>query len=159
MTLVSSEEASVSSTFLRKMDSLNGIGKCKGRAYIYLAQPLEGGIEMKVLVLGAGNVGRAVAWDLRDGFDVHVGGDVSGGERLRAVSEFATPMKVDASNFDSLVEAMGGKFELVIGALPGGGLGYRAVRAAIRAGVDMVDVSFMPENPPLPSGTRPKKRK
>ncbi|ASI99726.1 saccharopine dehydrogenase family protein [Thermococcus celer] len=98
---------------------------------------------MKVLVLGAGNVGRAVAWDLRDGFDVHVG-DVSG-ERLRAVSEFATPMKVDASNFDSLVEAMG-KFELVIGALPGG-LGYRAVRAAIRAGVDMVDVSFMPENP------------
>ncbi|ASJ12180.1 saccharopine dehydrogenase family protein [Thermococcus thioreducens] len=98
---------------------------------------------MKVLVLGAGNVGRAVAWDLRDEFDVHVG-DVSE-ERLKAVSEFATPSKVDAANFDELVEVMRG-FELVIGALPGR-FGYRSVRAAIRAGVDMVDVSFMPENP------------
>jgi len=98
---------------------------------------------MKVLVLGAGNVGRAVAWDLKDEFDVYVG-DLSD-ERLKAVSEFATPMKVDASSFDSLVEAMNG-FELVVGALPGR-FGYRSVKAAIKAGVDMVDVSFMPENP------------
>ncbi|AEK72512.1 Saccharopine reductase [Thermococcus sp. 4557] len=98
---------------------------------------------MKVLVLGAGNVGRAIAWDLRDEFDVYVG-DVSD-ERLKAVSEFATPLKVDASSFDSLVEAMKG-FELVVGALPGR-FGYQAVMAAIKAGVDMVDVSFMPENP------------
>jgi len=98
---------------------------------------------MKVLVLGAGNVGRAISWDLRDEFDVHVG-DLSD-ERLKAVSGFATPMKVDASRFDSLVEAMKG-FELVVGALPGR-FGYQSVKAAIKAGVDMVDVSFMPENP------------
>ncbi|HDZ36469.1 MAG TPA: saccharopine dehydrogenase family protein [Thermococcus sp.] len=98
---------------------------------------------MKVLVLGAGNVGRAIAWDLRDEFDVYVG-DVSD-ERLKAVSEFATPLKVDASSFDSLVEAMEG-FDLVVGALPGR-FGYQSVKAAIKAGVDMVDVSFMPENP------------
>ncbi|AFL94471.1 saccharopine dehydrogenase related protein [Thermococcus cleftensis] len=98
---------------------------------------------MKVLVLGAGNVGRAIAWDLREEFEVHVG-DVSE-ERLKAISEFATPVKVNATDFDELVEVMRG-FELVIGALPGR-FGYRAVRAAIRAGVDMVDVSFMPENP------------
>ncbi|NJE06461.1 saccharopine dehydrogenase family protein [Thermococcus sp. M36] len=98
---------------------------------------------MKVLVLGAGNVGRAVAWDLRDEFDVHVG-DVSD-ERLKAVSGFATPIKVDASDFDELVDTMRG-FELVVGALPGR-FGYRSVKAAIKAGVDMVDVSFMPENP------------
>ncbi|ASJ06876.1 saccharopine dehydrogenase family protein [Thermococcus pacificus] len=98
---------------------------------------------MKVLVLGAGNVGRAIAWDLRDEFEVYVG-DVSD-DRLKTVSEFATPLKVDASDFDELVEAMK-NFELVVGALPGR-FGYQAVRAAIKAGVDMVDVSFMPENP------------
>ncbi len=98
---------------------------------------------MKVLVLGAGNVGRAIAWDLRDEFEVYVG-DVSDG-RLKAVSEFATPLRVDASDFNELVEAMRG-FELAVDALPGR-FGYRAVKAAIKAGVDMVDVSFMPENP------------
>ncbi|WP_297092155.1 saccharopine dehydrogenase family protein [Thermococcus sp.] len=98
---------------------------------------------MKVLVLGAGNVGRAIAWDLREEFDVHVG-DVSE-ERLKTVSEFATTLKVNAANFDELVEVMKG-FELVVGALPGR-FGYQSVKAAIRAGVDMVDVSFMPENP------------
>jgi len=98
---------------------------------------------MKVLVLGAGNVGRAVAWDMKDDFDVHVG-DASD-SRLKAVSEFATPVKVDASNFDSLVDLMKG-FDLVVGALPGD-LGYSSVKAAVRAGVDMVDVSFMPQDP------------
>jgi len=98
---------------------------------------------VRVLVLGAGNVGRAVAWDLKDEFEVHVG-DLSE-ERLKAVSEFATPVKVDASKFDELVETMK-EFELVVGALPGR-FGYGTVKAAIKAGVDMVDVSFMPENP------------
>ncbi len=98
---------------------------------------------MKVLVLGAGNVGRAVAWDLKDEFEVYVG-DVSE-ERLKVVSEFATPVRVDASNFDELIEVMTG-FEMVVGALPGR-FGYQVVKAAIKAGVDMVDVSFMPENP------------
>ncbi len=98
---------------------------------------------MKVLVLGAGNVGKAAAWDLRDEFDVYVG-DLSE-DRLRAVSEFATPVKVDASSFDDLVEVMRG-FELVIDALPGR-FGYSAIKAAIKAGTDMVDVSYMRENP------------
>ncbi|WP_367227943.1 saccharopine dehydrogenase C-terminal domain-containing protein [Thermococcus sp.] len=98
---------------------------------------------MKVLVLGAGNVGKAIAWDLKDEFDVYVA-DLSE-ERLKAVSGFATPVKLDASRFDKLVEAMKG-FELVIGALPGR-FGYSSIKAAIKARVDMVDVSFMPENP------------
>ncbi|WP_297499502.1 saccharopine dehydrogenase C-terminal domain-containing protein [Thermococcus sp.] len=98
---------------------------------------------MKVLVLGAGNVGRAVAWDMRDDFDVYVG-DISE-ERLKAVSGFATPLRVDATDFDGLVEALKG-FDLAVDALPGR-FGYRAVKATIKAGTDMVDVSFMPENP------------
>lgn len=114
-----------------------------GRGLIYTFSKVDMGVTMKVLVLGAGNVGRAIAWDLKDEFDVYVG-DVSD-EGLNVVSEFATPMKVDASRFDSLVEVMKG-FELVVGALPGR-FGYQSVKAAIKAGVDMVDVSFMPENP------------
>ncbi|ASJ00728.1 saccharopine dehydrogenase family protein [Thermococcus gorgonarius] len=98
---------------------------------------------MKVLVLGAGNIGKAVAYDLRDEFDVYVA-DISK-ERLDAVKEFATPIKLDASRFDDLVEALR-KFELAVGTLPGN-LGYSVVKAALKAGTDLVDVSFMPENP------------
>jgi lysine 6-dehydrogenase len=100
-------------------------------------------LEMKILVLGAGNVGRAVAWDLKEEFDVYVG-DVDE-TKLETVRGFATPIKVNAADFDELIEAMRG-FDLVVGALPGR-FGYQAVKAAIKAGVDMVDVSFMPENP------------
>lgn len=98
---------------------------------------------MKVLVLGAGNAGKAIVWDLRREFDVYVG-DISGG-RLKAVSDFTTPVKVNASRFDKLVETMR-DFELITGALPGR-FGYSSVKTTIKAGVDMVDVSFMPENP------------
>ena len=98
---------------------------------------------MKVLVLGAGNIGKAVAWDLKDDFEVHVA-DINQ-EKLSEVSEFAVPLELDASNFRELVNAMR-SFDLVVGALPGS-MGYRAVRASIAAGVDMVDVSFMPQNP------------
>ncbi|MBC7095171.1 saccharopine dehydrogenase family protein [Thermococcus sp.] len=98
---------------------------------------------MKVLILGAGNVGKAIAWDLKDEFEVSVG-DVSE-RRLEELSKFAETIKIDASNFNELVEIMR-QFELVIGALPGR-FGYSTVKAAIKAGVDIVDVSFMPENP------------
>jgi lysine 6-dehydrogenase len=100
-------------------------------------------VKVKALVLGAGNVGRVVAWDLRDEFEVYVG-DISV-DRLGAVSDFAVPLRLDASRVDKLSEVMKG-FDIAVDALPGN-LGYNAIVAAIRAGVDMVDVSFMPENP------------
>ncbi|WP_457741660.1 saccharopine dehydrogenase family protein [Thermococcus sp.] len=98
---------------------------------------------MKLLVLGAGNVGKAIAWDLRDEFDVYVA-DLSD-DRLKAVSDFATPIKLDASRFDNLVETLRG-FDIAVDALPGR-FGFSAIKATIKAGTDMVDVSFMPENP------------
>lgn len=101
------------------------------------------GVIVKVLILGAGNVGKAIAWDLKDEFEVWVGDRSQ--DRLNSVRDFAETIKVDASDFDSLVETMK-EFELVVGALPGR-FGYRSIKAAIKAGVDMVDVSFMPENP------------
>jgi lysine 6-dehydrogenase len=101
------------------------------------------GKRMKVLILGAGNVGRAVAIDLRDEFEVYVAD--SSPERLEAVEEFATPLKLDASDFGKLVDTLR-EFELAVGALPGK-FGYSTVKAAIKAGTSLVDVSSMPENP------------
>ncbi|ASJ02969.1 saccharopine dehydrogenase [Thermococcus profundus] len=98
---------------------------------------------MRVLVLGGGNIGRVVAWDLREDFEVYVGD--ADPEKLKSVEEFAEPLKIDASNFAELVKTME-KFDLVVGALPGR-FGFSTVKAAIEAGVDLVDVSFMPENP------------
>ncbi|WP_461866950.1 saccharopine dehydrogenase family protein [Thermococcus sp.] len=99
---------------------------------------------MKVLVLGAGNIGKAIAYDLaRGGFDVHVGD--KNVENLKEIEKFATPLSVDASDFDGLVRVMK-EFELVVGALPGK-FGFKSLEAAIEAGVDMVDISFMPEDP------------
>ncbi|WP_175058884.1 saccharopine dehydrogenase family protein [Thermococcus sp. 2319x1] len=98
---------------------------------------------MRILVLGAGNVGRAIAYDLSKDFEVWAGDrDLN---RLEDVKNYANPIKVDASDFSSLVEKMKG-FDLVVGALPGR-FGFRTLKAAVEAGVDIVDVSFMPENP------------
>ncbi|MPW38544.1 saccharopine dehydrogenase family protein [Thermococcus sp. 101 C5] len=98
---------------------------------------------MSILVLGAGNVGKAIAYDLSNDFEVWAGDrDLS---RLEDVKTYANPIKVDASDFGSLVETIKG-FDLVVGALPGR-FGFKTLKAAIKAGVDIVDVSFMPENP------------
>ncbi|NJE07146.1 saccharopine dehydrogenase family protein [Thermococcus sp. M39] len=98
---------------------------------------------MEVLVLGAGNVGRAIAYDLSKDFEVWVG-DKSR-ERLNAVEDFANTIKVDASDFNKLVDTMR-KFDLIVGALPGK-FGFATLKAAIKAQRDLVDISFMPENP------------
>jgi saccharopine dehydrogenase-like NADP-dependent oxidoreductase len=51
---------------------------------------------------------------------------------------------VDALNHDDLVNTLR-KFDLAVGALPGV-IGYRVCEAAISAGKDIVDVSYMPED-------------
>ncbi|HHI00114.1 MAG TPA: saccharopine dehydrogenase family protein [Thermococcus litoralis] len=99
--------------------------------------------DMRVLVLGAGNVGRAIAYDLSKNFEVWAG-DIDLNQ-LEEVKAYAHPIKIDASDFSSLVEKIKG-FDLIVGALPGR-FGFKTLKAAIEAGVDIVDVSFMPENP------------
>ncbi|MFO7990752.1 MAG: saccharopine dehydrogenase C-terminal domain-containing protein, partial [Thermoplasmata archaeon] len=97
----------------------------------------------KVMILGAGNIGRAVAYDLKDEFEVHVG-DLNV-KALEEVEDFARCMILDVSDKAHLVDVLA-DFDLVIGTLPSR-FGYASVEAAIEAGVDMVDISFMPEDP------------
>jgi len=106
---------------------------------------------MRILVLGYGNIGSVLAKDLAESIssaEIVVAGrnQNSVKEAIIAIDkESITGIQLDAHNNHLLVDAMK-KFDLVVGTLPAN-IGYRSVEAAIDAEVDMVDVSYMPENP------------
>jgi saccharopine dehydrogenase-like NADP-dependent oxidoreductase len=103
----------------------------------------------KVIVLGNGLVGSVIALDLAldEGYEVVVcdlnqeslreTGHKSGGR-------IAVRSDVDFSSPGAITEAVKG-FDLCIGAVPGF-LGYNMLGAVIRAGVNISDISFMPED-------------
>ena len=98
---------------------------------------------MDVLILGAGNIGTVVAYDLARNFEVTV---VDVNDRaLESVKSFAEPLKFDVTKKERLQELMK-KYELVVDTLPGK-FGFYILKSAIEARTDIVDVSFMPENP------------
>ena len=106
---------------------------------------------MRILVLGYGNIGSVLATDLAESIP-STAVVIAGRHRNKAEEaataihkENVTGIRLDANNYHELVDTMK-KFDLVIGTLPGD-VGYRSVKAAIDAKVDMVDVSYMPENP------------
>jgi len=105
---------------------------------------------VKIIVLGCGNIGSVAAGDLAHSLpsaEIAVA-DVKRqrGEKVAAEigRDNVSCVQVDASNRSELANTIR-RFDLVIGALPGF-LGFRACKASILAGVNMVDVSFMPEN-------------
>ncbi len=98
----------------------------------------------KIIVLGAGLVGKAMAIDLVKDFDV-TSVDFNE-EALKAVSEHGIKtLKLDFSNHQSLSSTIQ-PFDLVVGAVPGF-LGFQTVKTVIEAGKNMVDISFFPEDP------------
>jgi len=107
---------------------------------------------MKVLVVGCGNIGSVAAEDLAKNMTPAV--DVTVADRDEKRAE-AVAQKVNTSNIDSVrldvsdnVRLMKdlGRCDVVMGFLPGT-LGYRLMQACIEAQRDMVDVSYMAENP------------
>jgi len=103
---------------------------------------------MKVCVIGAGMQGRVVARDL-----------VNNGHKVTIIDNNITylrqlkkNLKVDAKQFDVTYKIKFIKFiknfDIVVGALPAA-LGYYTMDCAIRAGVDLVDMSFSIEDPIL----------
>ena len=97
---------------------------------------------MTILILGAGNIGRAVAYDLSNEFEL-TAVDVNK-ENLSLVEPYAEPLKFDVKKSD--VISLMKRYELIIDTLPGK-FGYEMLKAAIKAHRDIVDVTFMPENP------------
>ena len=104
---------------------------------------------MKAIVLGCGKIGSVMAMDFAasvEGSRVTVA-DISEERARRAAARIkgAGWTSIDTADDPALVETLGG-FDLALGALPGD-YGYKALKASVEVGVNMVDVSFTPEDP------------
>lgn len=100
-----------------------------------------------MLVLGYGLVGSVIVSDLVSSNLVSVVGvgDYNY-EILKSLhNEKVESFRIDVRDKNELVRVMK-EYDVVIGALPGS-LGFRAEDAAVDAGVNMVDISYMPEDP------------
>ena len=101
-------------------------------------------MKRKIIVLGAGLVGSAIAEDLHKTHDV-TSLDPSQ-ERLDLMqSRGLKTIKADATNASELSRIIA-NFDLVVGAVPGF-MGYQVCETVIKSGKNMVDISFFPEDP------------
>jgi saccharopine dehydrogenase-like NADP-dependent oxidoreductase len=102
---------------------------------------------MKVIVLGAGRVGEAIAKDLAAGgrFELTVA-DVSQGalDRLSAIPGVAIE-RADLAARGEIARVVSGH-DIAVGAMPGP-LGFATLGRIIETGVNVVDISFFEEEP------------
>ncbi|HUM66075.1 MAG TPA: saccharopine dehydrogenase NADP-binding domain-containing protein, partial [Chitinophagaceae bacterium] len=100
---------------------------------------------MKVAVLGAGMVGRAIALDLSDQHEV-VSFDLNTTnlDTLNKKNQKVLTKPTDLSDYGSYPALLQG-FDLVVTAVPGF-MGYKTLEAVIRSGKNTVDISFFPED-------------
>ena len=104
---------------------------------------------MNVIVLGSGKIGSIIG---KDFFESNPGTEVTFSDINKERAKQATLaipgcnwITIDTTDHEAMVSKMK-KFDLILGALPGD-FGYKALEAAIDAGIDIVDVSFTAENP------------
>jgi len=106
---------------------------------------------MKVLVIGCGNIGSVAAEDLAENVSsIEVVVADKKEARAKEVAEKIDRSNVswapiDATNHSELVNSLK-NYDLAMGFLPGK-FGYGLVEACIDAKRNLVDVSYMPENP------------
>jgi len=101
---------------------------------------------VKIVILGAGQQGRIAARDLvRGGFQVTVLDQDPRNLKLAQQTAGAAARRFDVRDEHRLVAYLK-DFDAVLGALPAA-LGFYGMRCAVKAGVDMVDMSYLPENP------------
>lgn len=108
------------------------------------------GICLKIMVLGCGNIGAVIARDLAESLPSAevVMADVDK-KRARQAATWIGLGNVGWAQINAMdrleLKTKLKSFDVAVGALPGG-LGYQVCKAAISAKVDMVDVSYMPED-------------
>jgi lysine 6-dehydrogenase len=100
---------------------------------------------MKIAVLGAGMVGRAIAADLANQYQV-TSFDVSEASLalLRQKNSGIATVQADLSDYAAYPAMLEG-FDFAITAVPGF-MGYKTLEAVILAGKNLVDISFFPED-------------
>lgn len=98
----------------------------------------------KIIVLGAGLVGNVMAKDLAKNHQV---ASVDYSESaLQSLSKLGIhTIHANLSN-SSTIERLISDYDLVIGAVPGF-MGYKMLETVIKAGKNIVDISFFPEDP------------
>lgn len=102
-------------------------------------------MKKKIVVLGAGMVGRTMAADLSKDFDV-TSADISDAN-LSLVQKMAkvNTAQVDFSDVKQITEAVKSA-DLVVGAVPGF-MGFNMLQTVLEAKKNIVDISFFPEDP------------
>src|SRR5687768_2999580 len=100
-------------------------------------------MKKKIVVLGAGLVGKAIALDLAKDFEV-TSVDINEGALQTLQSKGVKTQRADLSSKSELLKLLA-PFDLVVGAVPGF-MGFKTVEAVIEAGKNMVDISFFPED-------------
>lgn len=100
---------------------------------------------MKIAVLGAGMVGRAIAIDLSHQYNV-TSFDVSEQSLslLQQKSSAVITVKADLTDYAGYPALLEG-FDFAVTAVPGF-MGYQTLEAVINAGKNVVDISFFPED-------------
>jgi len=102
---------------------------------------------MKVVVLGAGRVGRAMAMDLAKDPEFEVTVADKSQEALQAVDgvDGIATVQADLSEQRSIRHTLADQ-ELGVGAVPGF-MGFQVLQAVLEAGRPAVDIAFFPEDP------------
>lgn len=98
----------------------------------------------KIIVLGAGLVGKAIAIDLAKDHAV-TSADIQEEALQQVRAQGISTVKTDLSDGQQLANLVK-DYDLVVGAVPGF-LGFQTVKKVIEAGRNMVDISFFPEDP------------
>ncbi|MDR1965699.1 MAG: saccharopine dehydrogenase NADP-binding domain-containing protein [Synergistaceae bacterium] len=106
-------------------------------------------MKKRAIVLGNGLVGSVIALDMAsdEKYDVTVcdaNVEALNATRKKSGDKIAIRSDVDFSSTDSIKNAVRG-FDICLGAVPGF-LGYNMLGAVIEAGVNISDISFMPED-------------
>ncbi len=99
----------------------------------------------KIIVLGAGMVGSAMAIDLAKNYQV-TSADFSSKslDKIKLKEPDILTLQIDVTNKEKLIATLQA-FDLVICAVPGF-LGYQTLKYIIEAKKNVVDISFFPEN-------------
>ena len=106
---------------------------------------------LRILTIGCGHIGSVLARDLLENMSsVRIVISDSDPNRAKSVAntiekENVDSIQLDASDHPRLVSTLK-DFDLAVGLAPGR-IGYETVKACVEAGVNMVDLSFMPEDP------------
>ena len=104
---------------------------------------------MKVIVLGCGKIGSVMAKDFASSIEGSrlTLADIDEGRAREAAAAIdgADWTTIDTTDHQILVEKLG-EYDMALVALPGD-YGYRTLKAAIEAKVDVLDISFTPEDP------------